>query len=100
MTSALDNYSPADLADEFGSLNEMAKDLDKRMKQLREEILARKLTVIPGHEYTITVARLSRATIDKDRVVGEMGQEWWDLRTKASAYDQVTSRKQVKEEAA
>jgi hypothetical protein len=99
MTTALDNYGSADLADEFGSLNEMAKDLEKRMKQLRDEILARKVPVILGHDYTITVAHMKRTGIDKDKVVGEMGQEWWDLRTKLSEYDQITARKRDKEAA-
>jgi hypothetical protein len=99
MTNTLDNYGIAELADEFGSLNEMAKDLEKRMKQLREEILARQVPVLLGHDYTITVARMKRSGIDKDKVVQEYGQEWWDLRTKLSEYDQVTSRKRDKEAA-
>jgi hypothetical protein len=99
MTSPLDNYSNTDLADEFGSLNEMTKDLEKRMKQLREEILARKVPVILGRDYTITVAHMKRSGIDKDRVLAEYGQEWWDLRTKLSEYDQVTARKRDREAA-
>lgn len=90
---SLDNTPNAHLADEYGKLNTMAKDLDKRMKLLREEILSRKIDVLPGDEYTITVARSKRATIDKEKVVSEVGQAWWDARTKVSEVETITARK-------
>lgn len=100
MARTLHNQPGPDIADEYGSLNELAKDVEKRLKILREEILAREVEVLPGYEYTITIARTQRATIDKDKVVTEMGQEWWDARTKSSDVATITSRKQSKAEAA
>lgn len=95
MAGPLNNTPDHEIADEFGSLKELEKELEKRMAVLREEILARKVDVLPGHQYTITVARMVRATIDKDKVLAEMGQEWWDTRTKTSNVEQVTARKRA-----
>lgn len=100
MARTLHNQPGPTIADEYGSLSELKKDLEKRMKILREEILAREVDVLPGHEYTITIARAQRATLDKDKVIVELGQEWWNARTKTSDVETITARKQVKSEAA
>jgi hypothetical protein len=98
MLSSLDNVGTVAVVDEYGSLNEMKKELEKRMETLRKEILRR----VPsgdfvGDAYSVTVSHSKRTTLDTEKIKSVMGDLWVAAHSKTSDVSQITSRKRLKE---
>ena len=78
------NHSVGDLADELGRLATEIAELEGRRKAFREEMIRRGVAEAEGAVFRATITDAVRWTIDAKAVRVEMGEPWWDARSRQS----------------
>lgn len=76
------NVNLAAIADELGRLNAAADQLESQISALKAQIKASGLDEIEGSNFTVTQSKSIRQTLDTASVKKEMGQSWFDDRSK------------------
>ena len=82
--SVYHNLSVGDLADQLGTIKAEIAALEAREKTLRDELIHRGGTEIEGTVYRATISDAVRWTLDAKAVRGEMGDAWWNARSRQS----------------
>src|SRR3984893_7394425 len=82
--SSYHTHSPADLADQLGTLKAEIAALEDREKSVRDELIRRGGAEIEGAVYRATISDAVRWTIDSAKVRAEMGDAWWNARCRQS----------------
>lgn len=81
----LHKLTNAQLTDEIGRLDIMAKAFAKALEKAKDEFKGRKLTAVDGEKFSITIRTDIRWTLNTKAVKEEMGEKWYDKHSKSSA---------------
>ena len=76
------NLSPAMLADLIGDLARKAKDASNELEAAKTAFKARGLLIAEGRTHSVMVQKTIRQTLETAAVKAEMGQAWFDDRSK------------------
>lgn len=77
-----DNMSAGMLADLIGDLDCQAKALEAELKAAKDALKARGADKVDGTRFSVTFSASIRQTLDSAAVKAEMGQTWFDDRSK------------------
>ena len=78
----LHNISNAALADMIGDMDCRAKALEAQLKVAKDALKARGVDRAEGQRFTVTISASIRQTLDSAAVKAEMGQTWFDDRSR------------------
>ncbi|MFT3673160.1 hypothetical protein [Aestuariivirga sp.] len=81
-TNRFHNVSPEMLADLIGDLDRKAKDASAELEAAKDAFKARGLLIASGENHSVMVQKSIRQTLDTAKVKAEMGQNWFDDRSK------------------
>jgi hypothetical protein len=81
-TTTFHNYSPSMLADEIGRLDREAKAANAALEAAKDAFKARGLLIAEGDTHSVMVQKSIRQNLDVSKVKAEMGQTWFDDRSK------------------
>ena len=76
------NLAPSMLADLIGELDRKAKAANSELETAKDAFKARGLLIAEGDAFSVMVQKSIRQTLDTAKVKAEMGQEWFDDRSK------------------
>ena len=86
MANKFDNVSDAALVDEFGNLKAQIDTLEKREKELRDEIVARFQDVpLTGARWTATVSASTSKRLDTKRLRADLGDALDDYENESTS---------------
>lgn len=82
-TGKFHNISTAQIADEFGALDQQAKALDKRIAELKDELKKRigDDEVVEGAKFTVTVSTTVSTRIDTKKLREVLGDAVKEVET-------------------
>ena len=81
-TNHFHNVSPEMLADLIGDLDRKAKDASAELEAAKDAFKTRGLLIASGDRHSVMVQKSIRQTLDTAKVKSEMGQTWFDDRSK------------------
>ena len=90
----MNNVNLSAIADELGRLNAAADQLESKISALKAQIKASGIDEIEGNDFVVTQSKSIRQTLDTASVKKEMGQSWFDDRSKLA--EVVTTRIKAK----
>jgi hypothetical protein len=82
LLSPFHNLSIGELADQLGHAKAEAAEVKSREDALRAALIARGITEAEGMLFRATVSEAARWTLDTERVKAEMGNAWYEARSK------------------
>jgi hypothetical protein len=84
-STPFDNLATGDLADMIGGLDGEVKALEARLSMAKAELKRRGIATATGERFSVNRSDAQRWTLDTAKVKAEMGEAWFNQRSKIAS---------------